>query len=119
MAPLLRLQTGVSARGVYEGDDGAAEFLGLAHQTLGLAVTLGRGHTEVAFHVFFKVAPLPVADHRDRLSVEPGNGPKDAGVLPAQPVSLADKDVGKQVVDEVHGAGAAQHTGDLHPLGGS
>ena len=91
----------------------------MAHQPLGLAVTLGGGHTEVAFHVFLKVAPLPVADDGDRLSVKAGDGSEDAGIFPAQPVSLADKDVGKQVVDEVHGAGAARHTGDLYPLGGS
>ena len=62
---------------------------------------------------------LPVADDGDRLSVKAGDGSEDAGIFPAQPVSLTDKDVGKQVVDEVHGAGAARHTSDLHPLGGS
>ena len=117
LALRLRLKAGVGPRRVDEGEDGAAELLRLTHEALGLAVALGAGHPKIALHVLLKGAALPVAQHGDRPAVEAGDGPEDAGILPVEPVPLADKYVGEQGIDKIQRPGTARGAGDLHPLG--
>ena len=116
LSPGFGLKTGISAGGVDEGQNGAAELFSLSHQPLGLAVTLGARHTEIAAQIFLPGVSFALADHSDRAAVEEGDAAQNRRIISEQPVAPLFKKVGEKRPDIILDPRAVRMTGEGNPL---
>ena len=118
LTALLRADAGVGAGRVDEGEDRQPEAVGELDQAPRLPVPLGARHAEVADHVLLRAPALLVADHDDRLAVEPGEAADDRAVVREAPVALELEEVGEQPRHVVEGVRPARVTRELDDLPG-
>src|SRR5690606_18730218 len=83
---LLGSEAGIRARGVDEGDDGAAELLRLPHEPERLPVPLGVRHAEVAPQVLLHVPALLLPDDHDGARAEARPAADDRLIVAEVPV---------------------------------
>src|SRR5690606_39695639 len=70
LTALFGFEAGKCAGGVYEGDDGFAEFFGDAHEPEGFAIAFGVGHAEITKLALFGISSLLLSDQHVDLAAD-------------------------------------------------
>jgi hypothetical protein len=118
LATLLRVQAGIGARRVHEGDDRAAELGRELHDPERLAVALRLRHPEVPVDLLLGVAALLMSDHGHRAVLVAGEARDQGRIVTEAPVAVQLREVREQRADVVERVRAIGMTGHLCLLPG-
>src|SRR4029453_14942170 len=94
----------------------ASKFFGLSHQPQRLAITFRMGATEVAHHIFLRVATLLVSDDDAALRAKCGQTTRHGSIVGKTAISMQLNPICKAPFEVVHGERPLRMPRDLHPL---
>ena len=116
--PFLGADAGISARGVNQGNDGQAEFVGQTHQAQCLAITFRMRGTEIAQDVFLRVAALLGADDDDPMLSQSGKTADHRAVFRKEAVAVQLAKIREGVIEVIQRVRAFGMPCQLHALPG-
>ena len=99
LAALLRLDAGIGARGVDEGQHRQAEALGEEHEPARLAIAFGPRHAEIMAHPRLGIGALLMRDRLHRETAEPPDAADDGAILGEGAVAGERHELGQQRVE--------------------
>ena len=113
LTTLFRALAGIGAGGVDQRDDGQVKPVGHIHQPHGLAIAFGPRHAEIPLDAGFGVMALFMADHDDRLIVEPCQPAHHRMIIGKAAVPGKRGEFGEEPFDIVFRMGPVRVAGDL------
>ena len=113
---LLCLHTRIGTRRIDEGDDRAAELLGLLHEAKCLTIALRTRHAEIVTDILFHRAALAMPENGHRHALVAGDATIDGRILIIEMIPLLLEEVGEEMLDEIVDVRTLRMTGQIYTI---